>query len=113
VPGVWSKRRFALRLAAMQVGDIVVTQAFPDRYGDAHLAALGVPPRLRSALPLIKGATTAALLVGMRRPRLRSVTGAALVVYYAAAVTFHVESDDPWTEIAPAAAYGAVAAAVI
>jgi hypothetical protein len=74
---VWSKRRFALRLAAMQVVDL------------------------------------AALLAGTRRPRLRSLTGAGLVAYYAAAVTFHVRSDDPWTQTAPAALYGAVAAAVV
>jgi hypothetical protein len=110
---VWSKRRFALRLAAMQVGDIVVTQAFPDRFGDAHYDHLGVPRRLRPALPVIKAATTVALLVGMRQPRVRSVTAAGLVAYYAAAVTFHVRSDDPWTDIAPAALYGAVAAAVV
>lgn len=110
---MWSKRRFALRLAALQVGDIVVTQALPDRFGDAHLAHLGVPQRLRRMLPVVKGATTAALLVGAARPRLRSATGAALVAYYAAAVTFHVDSDDPWTEVAPAVAYGLVAATLV
>ncbi|MEY2476207.1 MAG: DoxX-like family [Actinomycetota bacterium] len=109
---MWSKERFALRLAAMQVVDIVVTQVSP-RYGDAHLAHLGVPPRLRAVLPAIKTATTVALLVGVRRPRVRSVTGAGLVAYYAAAVTFHVRSNDPWTEIAPAAAFGLVASAVV
>jgi hypothetical protein len=110
---VWSKRRFALRLAAMQVGDLAAVRLFPDRYGDAHLAALGVPVALRRILPAIKVATTLALLVGAGRPRLRSVTAAGLVSYYAAAVTFHVRSDDPWTEIAPAVLYGAVAAAIV
>jgi hypothetical protein len=110
---VFTKRRLALRLAAMQVLDLAVTVASPDRFGDAHYDHLGVPPALRPLLPVIKGATTAALLVGMRRPRLRAVTGAGLVAYYAAAVTFHVESDDPWTDVAPAALYGLVAAAVV
>jgi hypothetical protein len=110
---VWSKRRFALRLAVMQVVDIAATRALPDRYGDAHLAALGVPAELRRVLPAIKVATTLPLLAGTRRPGLRSVTGAGLVAYYAAAVTFHVRSNDPWTETAPAALYGAVAACVI
>ena len=109
---LWTPERTALRLAAMQVVDIVVTQVSP-RYGDAHLAELGVPPDLRRVLPVIKVATTAALLVGVRRPRIRAVTGAGLVAYYAAAVTFHVRSNDPWTQIAPAALYGAVAAAVV
>jgi hypothetical protein len=110
---VWSKRRFALRLAAMQVGDILVTQAFPDRFGQAHYDHLGVPRPLQPALLAIKAATTGALLVGMSRPRLRSVTAAGLVAYYAAAVTFHVRSNDPWTDVAPAALYGVVAAAAV
>ena len=110
---MWSKRRFAIRLAALQVGDIAVTTAFPDRYGEAHWDHLGVPHGLRPLLLVIKVATTAALLAGTSRPRLRSVTGAGLVAYYAAAVTFHVESDDPWTDVAPAALYGVVAAAVV
>ena len=110
---MWSKRRFALRLAALQAGDIVVTQAFPDRFGDAHWDHLGVPHPLRPMLLAIKLATTAALLVGAGRPRVRSVTAAGLVAYYAAAVTFHVESNDPWTDVAPAALYGVVAAAVV
>ena len=110
---MWSKRRFAFRLAALQVVDLAANQAFADRFGDAHYDHLGVPRRVRPLLPVIKIATTAALLVGANRPRLRSATGAGLVAYYAAAVTFHIESDDPWTEIAPAALYGAVAAAVV
>ena len=110
---MWSKRRFALRLAALQVIDLAAVQLFPGRYGDAHLAGLGVPAELRRVLPAIKVGTTATLLVGASRPRLRSLTGAGLVAYYAAAVTFHVESDDPWTDVAPAAFYGLVAAAVV
>jgi hypothetical protein len=110
---MWSKRRSALRLAAMQVVDLAAVATMPSRYGDAHLADLGVPQQLRRVLPVIKVATTAALLVGTRRPRLRSVTGAGLVAYYAAAVTFHIESNDPWTDVAPAALYGVVAAAVV
>jgi hypothetical protein len=97
----------------MQVGDLAAVQLFPERYGDAHLADLGVPPGLRRALPAIKVATTAALLVGVWRPRVRSVTGAGLVAYYASAVTFHVCSHDRWTETAPAALYGMVACAVV
>jgi hypothetical protein len=110
---MWSKRRFALRLAAMQVIDLAAVQLFPDRYGDAHLADLGVPAELRRVLPAIKVATTAAVLVSVGRPRLRSAVGGALVAYYAAAVTFHLESNDPWTQTAPAALYGVMAAVVV
>ena len=104
--------RLALVLAAMQAGDLVVSQTSP-RYGDAHLEHLGVPPRLRRLLPVIKGAATVALVGGARRPRLRSATGGALVSYYAAAVTFHVRSRDPWTETAPAAVFGVAAALLV
>ena len=102
-----------LRLAAMQVVDIAVTQALPQKYGDAHLADLGVPVWLRPHLVFIKGATTVALVATARQPRLRSMTAAALVAYYAAAVTFHVDSRDPWTDVAPAAAFGLVAVSLV
>ena len=36
MPSVWSSERFALRLAALQVLDLAVNLAFPDRFGDAH-----------------------------------------------------------------------------
>jgi hypothetical protein len=103
----------ALRLAAAQVVDIVVTQMWPEKYGDAHLAHLGVPAWLRPRLVFIKAATTVALLASARHPRLRSMTAAALVAYYAAAVTFHVDSHDPWTDVAPAAAFGLVAVTLV
>jgi hypothetical protein len=103
----------ALRLAAAQVVDIVVTQVAPKKYGDAHLAALGVPAWLRPRLVLIKGVTTVALVASARHPRLRSITAASLVAYYAAAVTFHVDSHDPWTDVAPAAAFGLVAVTLV
>lgn len=103
----------ALRLAAMQVVDIVVTQAMPQKFGDAHLADLGVPVWLRPWLVYIKGATTFTLVATARQPRLRSMTAAALVAYYAAAVTFHVDSHDPWTDVAPAAAFGLVAVSLV
>jgi hypothetical protein len=101
-----------LALAAMQVGDLVVTRVSPN-YGDAHLARLGVPARLRSRLGLIKCATTAGLVASARRPRLRSMVSAGLVAYYSAAVTFHVDSRDPWTDVAPAAAFGLVATTLV
>ena len=107
------KDRFALRLAVMQVGDITACRAFPDRYGDAHLADLGVPAWLRSVLEPIKAASTVALVASRRRPRLRSATASAMVAYYAAAVTFHVRSRDSWRDTAPAAIYGVVAALIV
>ena len=113
MPELLSKERFALRLAAMQVVDLVAVAALPNRYGDDHLAGLGVPPEVRRVLPAIKATATCALVVGTRRSRLRSLTAAAMVAYYAAAVTFHVESRDTLFNTAPAALYGAVAAACV
>jgi hypothetical protein len=103
----------ALRLAALTVGDLVVVRAVPSRYGKHHLDALGVPPEIQRLLPVIKGLSAIALVVGAKRPALRSLTGAALAPYYSAAVTFHILSGDGWQDTAPAALYGLEAAAIV
>ena len=102
----------ALRLAALTVIDLVVTQTSP-RFGDAHWDHLGVPHRLRPTLPVIKAVSVVALVVSAKRPALRSLTGAALVPYYSAAVTFHVVSGDPPKDIVAAALYGLDAALLV
>lgn len=96
----------------MQAADLVVSLVDP-RFGDAHLDHLGVPRWLRPALPAIKATAVVALVAGRDRPRLRSATGLALVGYYSAAVTFHLESGDPPSQAAPAAAFGTLAAAIV
>lgn len=106
------RRGATLLLAAMQAADLVVSVVDP-RLGDAHLDHLGVPRALRPALPAIKAAAVVALVAARDRPRLRSATGLALVAYYAAAVTFHVESGDPPAAAAPAAGFGAMAATLV
>ncbi len=106
------RRGATLVLAAMQAADLVVSVVDP-RYGDAHLDHLGVPSALRPALPAIKAVAVVALVTARDRPRLRSATGLALVAYYSAAVTFHVESGDPPREAAPAAVFGALAATIV
>ena len=103
----------ALRLAGLQVVDLIAVATLPSRYGDAHLADLGVPPDLRRILPVIKVTTTVALVFGAKRPALRSLIGAGLLSYYSAAVTFHVLSGDSWQDTAPAALYGLEAAAIV
>jgi hypothetical protein len=102
----------ALVLAALQTADLAVTQLSP-RYGDDHLDHLGVPVRLRQALPLVKTGAVAGLILSWRGRSLRRMVGATLVPYYAAAVTFHVLSQDPPTEALPAAACAALAASLI
>ena len=106
------RQRLALALAAFQAADLVVTQIFP-KYGDEHLDHLGVPGRLRPVLPAIKLAAAVALAATARRPGARSLTAAALVSYYSAAVTFHVLAGDGPPDVAPAAACAAIAAAIV
>src|SRR3954454_9753262 len=105
-----SRRRVEQVLAIMHVADLIASQTLP-QFGDYHLDHLGVPRRLRPVLPMTKAAAVVALAVTREHPKPRSAVGAALVAYYAAAVTFHVLSDDGPAQAAPAAAFGALAAA--
>jgi DoxX-like family len=102
----------AVTLAALQTADLVWTRLSP-RYGDEHLAHLGVPVPLRQALPLIKTASVGALLVTAKRPVLRSIVSGALVSYYSAAVTFHVLARDSPDATVPAAACAALACSLL
>ena len=106
------RRQTSLVLATLQAGDLFVTLVSP-KYGDAHLDHLGVPPWLRPLLPTIKLAAVVSLVVTSNRPRTRSMTGAALVAYYSAAVTFHALSGDSPTDAVPAAAFGAFAGTIV
>jgi hypothetical protein len=105
-------RQASLALAAIQTGDVVVTLV-SSKYGDAHLDHLGVAPWLRPILPMVKLAAIVSLVVTSDRLRARSITGAALVVYYSAAVTFHALSGDPTRDALPAAACGVLAGAIV
>jgi len=106
------RSKIALALAAFQAADLVVTQVSPT-YGEAHLDHLGVPVRLRPLLPVIKVGAVCALIATANHERARSVTSAALVAYYTAAATFHVLSGDGFVDVAPAAACGCLAAAIM
>ena len=104
------RRQLAAGLAVFQVLDAIVN-AIPSRYVEAHLDHLGVPHRLRPALPVIKVTSSAGLLIGLRIPRLGALTAAGLVAYYAAAARFHLLADDHPVLAAPAAICGGIAAA--
>jgi len=104
--------RVARVLASLHVADLVASQTLP-QFGEEHLDHLGVPPWLRPALPIIKGAAVVALVATRGHPKPRSAVGAALVAYYSAAVSFHVLSDDGPAQAAPAAAFGVLAAALV
>ena len=107
-----SNRERALLLAAFQAADLAVTQLSP-RYGADHLDHLGVPANLRPALPVIKAAAVAALILTRHHRAQQRVVGTALVGYYAAATTFHVLAGDRARDTAPAAACAAVAASLL
>ena len=62
---------------------------------------------------VIKVAAVVSLFATSSHHRTRSMTGVALVAYYSAAVTFHVLSNDSPTDTMPAAAFGALAAAIV
>ena len=103
-------RRLAVGLAALQLADAIGNGLVPRRYLSAHLDHLGVPNRLRPALPVIKVAGSAGLVAGIKLPRLGALTAACLVGYYAAAVGFHVRAGDHPVVWLPAIAFGATAA---
>lgn len=96
-------------MAWVQVLDAIGNE-IPRELVRRHLDHLGVPPRLRPALPLIKVASTAGLLLGLRSGRVAAVTSASLVAFYAAAVRFHLLAGDHPVVALPAAALGAGAA---
>jgi len=106
-----SRRGRALALATFQAADLVATQVSP-RYGPPHLDHLGVPRGLRPVLPVVKAGAVVALLATASSPA-AAVIGAGLVAYYSAAVTFHVLSDDPPGDAAPAVACAALAASLV
>lgn len=107
-----SRGRAAQVLATLQVVDLVASRTLP-QFGEAHLDHLGVPPWLRPVLPITKLAAVVALVGTRRHPTPRAAVGASLVAYYAAAVTFHVLSGDRLADAVPAAAFGALAAAIV
>ncbi len=104
-------KHLAVGLAALQLADAIGNELVPRRYLTAHLDHLGVPNRLRPALPVIKVAGSAGLVVGIKSPRVGALTAACLVGYYAAALVFHVRADDHPVVWLPAIAFGASAAA--
>lgn len=110
---VWERRdSTAIVLAVLQAADLVYTEASPD-YGDAHLDHLGVPGAIRPLLPFVKAGAIGALVLSVRRPRVRSLVGSALVGYYSAAVSFHRSAGDPPATTLPAALLAILAASLV
>jgi hypothetical protein len=102
-------RHLAAGLAALQIIDAIAS-ATPQISMAVRLDHLGVPGVLRPLLPVIKVSTSVGLLVGVKRPWVGAVTSAALVAFYAAAVSFHGFAGDHPAVALPATAFGASAA---
>lgn len=110
---MWERREStAIVLAILQAADFLYAEASPD-YGDAHLDHLGVPRGIRPLLPVVKAGAVGALVLSVRRPRVRSLVGSALVAYYSAAVAFHRSAGDPPATALPAAFLGVLAASLV
>ncbi|MHB8467272.1 MAG: DoxX family protein [Acidimicrobiales bacterium] len=97
----------------LQLVDAAGNALVPKRRVDAHLDHLRVPAPLRPALPAIKVLSSVGLVLGLNSPRLGTLTSAALVGYYAAAVGYHLRAGDHPALAVPAAVFGAAAAAAL
>lgn len=95
-------RRAATALAAFHAVDAVAV-AIPVAAIDADLDRLGCPPRLKRALPVVKGAAAVGLGAGRRWPALGKLTATALIGYFLCAIGIHARNrDEPWRYVAPA-----------
>lgn len=94
--------RHVTAFAAFQLGDAVAC-AIPLEYIRKDLDNIGCPEALQRALPPIKAASAAGLLLGRRWPALGRLTALALVGYFVTAVGFHVRAKDPAWKSLPAA----------
>jgi Na+-translocating ferredoxin:NAD+ oxidoreductase RnfD subunit len=84
----------------------------PARFIAACLDDVGCPERVRPWLPPVKAAAATGLLTGLVVPHLGPLTCAALVAYFAIAVTMHVRARDFGRNIVNATGLGVVSGAV-
>ncbi|MCB0947980.1 MAG: DoxX family protein [Mycobacterium sp.] len=87
-----SRRTYAL-LAALQAGDAVAC-AIPLAPITKALDDVGLDPRLRPVLPVVKAASAVGLAAVSRFPALARVTTFMLTVYFVLAVAFHIRARD-------------------
>jgi hypothetical protein len=68
------------------------------------LEHLGFPYELRAVFPIVKGASAAGLLAGLRWPSIGRATAASLIAYFVIALGFHARAKDGPVRAAPAVA---------
>lgn len=101
-----SRAQTAARLlTAVQIGDAIAC-AIPLPVLQKDLDRLGCSPALQRALPVVKAASAAGLIVGTKQPRIGSLTSVALGGYFACALGAHARVRDPAWRYAPALAMG-------
>lgn len=96
-------KRIIVGLVAVQVADGIFN-AIPTQWLREDLDHLGFPWRLRHVFPVIKVASAAGLLGGLRWPRLGRITSGALIVYFMLGTGFHLRAKDGPLRWWPAAA---------
>lgn len=99
----FDRRRLVLGLVAAQLGDAAFNMTAKQWLID-DLRHLGFPTDLRFVFPVIKSASAAGLLAGLRWPSLGRTTAAALIAYFIIAMGFHARVKDRPLRYAPAAA---------
>lgn len=93
--------RLITRLAAFQALDAVVNTV-PSKWLDDDFARLRIPGSWRPIFPVVKGASSAGLLVGLRRRGVGRLTAACLVLYFILALGAHARVKDHPVRWAPA-----------
>ena len=99
MPASWG--RHVAAFAAFQLSDALAC-AIPLDYIRRDLDNIGCPEPVRRAIPPIKAASAAGLLLGRRWPLLGRITSVALVAYFLTAIGFHVRAKDPAWRSLPA-----------
>ena len=94
-------------LLAIQAADAVAC-AIPLAIIRRDLDRVGCPPALQRAIPVVKAASVAGLLAGLREARLGRLTTTALLGYFACAVGAHARVRDPAWRYAAATGMGAL-----
>ena len=97
----------AKMLLVIQAADAVAC-AIPLAVIRRDLDRLGCPPGLQRAIPVVKAASVAGLVAGLREARLGRLTTTALLGYFACAVAAHARVRDPAWRYAAATGMGAL-----
>jgi hypothetical protein len=96
-------RQRVVALAGVQLGDAALN-AFATEWMKDDLGRLRVPWRLRPLFPVVKTASAAGLVAGLKWPRLGRLTANLLVVYFVLALGAHARVRDQAARYGPAVA---------